>query len=195
MRKSPAAPFAGRAPLPPATAPALALALALGLGVPTASAYSAPPWGTAFSHRAEGLWITVPNAANFGLLSPGGSVSVSLGAVTVEDNRPGTRSWTAVVSATNFTAGSGATLRTIARGNAAYWSGPVTDSSGAGNRIPGQTEAAQRVALTGQVIAFRGSKTPVIPITVTTWRPTIVLTIPAGTATGTYTGAISHSVA
>ncbi|GAB3888394.1 hypothetical protein GCM10027612_28860 [Microbispora bryophytorum subsp. camponoti] len=62
------------------------------------------------------------------------------------------------MSATNFTTGSGAPAQTITTANIAYWSGPVTASSGVGTRNPGEPTAASRVALTSPIVAFSGRK-------------------------------------
>ncbi|WP_214416998.1 hypothetical protein [Sphaerisporangium fuscum] len=140
-----------------------------------------------------GLTITVPDTASLGTGTTGGTISASLGTVTVEDARNGSLSWTATVSATDFKTGLGSASQTIAKANIAYWSGPVTASSGAGSRTPGQQTAAQRVSLSTPQTAFRGSKAPGIQIT--SWRPTIVVTIPSSIALGVYTGSIIHSVA
>ena len=61
----------------------------LSLGAPAALAgqRAAPP--ATIAVRADTLTITVPNSVNFGADSQGGSISASLGAVTVVDSRGG----------------------------------------------------------------------------------------------------------
>jgi hypothetical protein len=142
---------------------------------------------------ANNLTITVPGTANLGSAGPGGTISASLGTVTVTDNRPGVAGWTATVSATNFTTGGGTPAQTIAGNSVAYWSGTATVSTGGGVRTPGQATAAQRVPLSGTVTAFSASKTT--GITLTSWAPTLVVTVPSSAVAGTYTGTITHAVA
>ncbi|GLK14135.1 hypothetical protein GCM10017600_75470 [Streptosporangium carneum] len=102
--------------------------------------------------------------------------------------------WTATVSATNFTTGTGTPAQTIAKSSVSYWSGPTTASSGGGSRTPGQPTAAQKAALTATVTAFSGRKLNGIANS-TSWQPTLVVTVPSSAATGVYTGVITHSVA
>ncbi|MBO4275543.1 hypothetical protein [Microbispora triticiradicis] len=143
--------------------------------------------------RVDPLTITVPGSASLGTGTRGGTISASMGTVTVADQRSGIPPWTATVSATNFTTGSGTPAQTITTANVTYWSGPVTASSGAGTRFPGQPTAADRVPLTSPVVAFSGRK-QVTPMS-TSWQPTLVIAIPSGAAGGVYTGTITHSVA
>jgi hypothetical protein len=139
------------------------------------------------------LEIIVPNSASLGKAGAGGMINASLGTVTVTDSRSGMPIWTASVSATNFTTGSGSPAQTITRSNISYWSGPATDSTGGGSRTPGQISAANRVSLGATVTAFSGRKRA-ISVQSTSWRPTLVITIPQSAALGTYSGVIVHSV-
>ncbi|GII84953.1 hypothetical protein Ssi03_29430 [Sphaerisporangium siamense] len=139
------------------------------------------------------LTITVPNSANLGNGYLGGTLSAEMGTVSVEDSRNGSAGWTATVSSTNFTTGAGSAAQTIPRANIAYWSGPVTASSGGGTRTPGQATADQRVSLSTTRTAFRGTKSPLVQIT--SWQPTLVITIPSSVVSGVYTGTITHQVA
>jgi hypothetical protein len=52
----------------------------------------------------------------------------------------------------------------------------------------------RKVSLSAAVTAIAGRK-GVLSAQFTSWRPTIVVTIPAAAAAGTYTGVITHSVA
>ncbi|GAA2295822.1 hypothetical protein GCM10010149_50160 [Nonomuraea roseoviolacea subsp. roseoviolacea] len=168
--------------------------LAHGPAVPGARAEVSMAVPATVAARAEHpLEIIVPTTASLGTGSRGGSISASLGTVTVNDTRSGNRSWTATVSATDFTTGSGSGLETITKANIAYWSGPVTSQTGTGTRTPGQATAAQRVALSIPAVAFRASKGPIV--TSTSWQPTIVVSVPQGAISGVYTGTITHSVA
>jgi hypothetical protein len=143
--------------------------------------------------RADTLTITVPGSVNLGSGPRSGTISASMGTVTVADSRGGIPPWTATVSATNFTTGSGTPTQTITTAHVFYWSGPVTASTGVGTRNPGQPTAADRVALTSPVTAFSGRK-QATPMS-TSWQPTVVITIPSNAAAGVYTGTITHSVA
>ncbi|NUW39349.1 hypothetical protein [Nonomuraea rhodomycinica] len=169
------------------------VALAHGPAVPGAHADVSTAVHATVAARAFPLEIIVPNTADLGTGSRGGTLSASLGTVTVNDTRSGNRTWTATVSATDFTTGSGSGLETITKANIAYWSGPVTSQTGTGTRTPGQATAAQRVALTVPVVAFRATKGPTN--TSTSWQPTIVVSVPQGAISGFYTGTITHSVA
>ncbi|WP_432870723.1 hypothetical protein [Microbispora rosea] len=155
--------------------------------------YGADAGRTLVPLQADPLTITVPGSVNLGSGARGGTLSASMGTVTVADSRGGLPPWTATVSATNFTTGSGTPTQTVTTANVAYWSGPVTASSGPGTRNPGQATAAGRVALTSPVVAFSGRK-QAVPMS-TSWQPTLVITVPSNTAAGVYTGTITHSVA
>lgn len=138
------------------------------------------------------LTITVPGTASIGSVVRGNTISASMGSVNVLDQRMGSTSWVASVSATNLTTGAGSPAETIAKSNIAYWSGVITASSGGGIRIAGQDTAAQKVPLSTTVTAFSGSKT--VGTTMTRFAPTLVVTIPALAVVGTYTAVITHSV-
>ncbi|WP_188197767.1 hypothetical protein [Nonomuraea sp. SYSU D8015] len=173
------------------------LALLFGVGAPAASAESGTAATTVPTWRLQplpALSMSAPTSASLGSGSAGGTISASLGTVTVADSRAGQMSWTATVTATDFTTGAGGPAQTITRNNVAYWSGPVTAfSGGARSRTPGQPTAADRVPLSSPVTAFSSRKFP--NATSTSWRPTLVVTIPAQATAGTYTGVITHSVA
>ncbi|MGI5162693.1 hypothetical protein [Microbispora sp. CA-102843] len=184
--------FTPRAPL---VLPCLA-GLLLALAAPAASAPvpdSPAPWTVTVPLRADPLEITVPGSVNLGSGPAGGSITASMGTVTVTDTRGGNPPWTATVTATNFTTGAGTPSQTIPNSDVAYWSGPVTASSGTGTHTPGQPTAAQRVPLSSTVTAFSGHKTGEDPYSVS-WAPTLVITIPSTAAPGLYTGVVTHSV-
>ncbi|RVX40710.1 hypothetical protein EDD27_3128 [Nonomuraea polychroma] len=139
------------------------------------------------------LEITVPDSVAAGSTGPGGTISATLGTVTVTDARPSDPSWSVTVSATDFTTGGGSAAETVTAGEVAYWSGPVTGSSGGGSHTPGQDTAQARVALSVPVTAFSGRKTS-LSTQITSWQPTLVITPPLSAVAGTYTGVIVHSV-
>ena len=145
---------------------------------------------------ASAVAITVPSSADLGSV-PSGTTSFSarLGTVTATDS--GTLlllpSFTASVTATNFTTGAGSAAETIPKASISYWSGPVTASTGSQTAVPGQLTALQAVTLSQSRTAFSSSGL-VLEIT-TSWNPTIVINIPAAAIAGTYTATITHSVA
>ncbi|MFF0248828.1 hypothetical protein [Streptosporangium sandarakinum] len=193
MSKARTGVFSARAPLVPPCLAGMLLVLA-------APAAAGPVPGSpavriaTVALRADTLTITVPGSVDLGSGPAGGSISASMGTVTVADNRGGTPSWTATVAATDFTTGSGTPAQTITKGNVAYWSGQVTTSSGTASRTAGQPTADQQVALSSPVTAFSSRKLVGIP-TSTSWAPTLVVTIPSAAAPGVYTGVVTHSVA
>ncbi|MFB9622101.1 hypothetical protein [Nonomuraea helvata] len=171
-----------------------AIALTLAVGAPCAQAADARHARHAtLAVRALTLSMTAPTTASLGSAGAKGTISATLGTVTVVDSRPGNPLWTATVSATDFTT-SGPPAGTIAKGNIAYWSGPITAQSGASNRTPGQPTAADRVSLSALITAFSARKLLAVT-TSTSWKPTLVVTIPVSAVSGTYTGTITHSVA
>lgn len=172
------------------------IGVSLGLGAPAAPVAAAGAGSAAtnstFALHINTLTITVPGSASLGNGSAGGTLSASLGTVSVEDSRFALTSWTATVTSTSFTTGGGGTGKTIATGNVAYWSGPSTFSSGGGSRFPGELTAADKVPLSSPVVAFRGTKSPLT--TINSWQPTLVITIPGSSVAGHYTGVITHTV-
>jgi hypothetical protein len=175
----------------PSLAVVLILTLGAGAAVPGAAVAARARHATVVLRQTP-LEITVPGSAALGSGERQGTISATLGTVTVSDTRPGNRTWTTSVSATAFTL-AGGSGQNIPNGNVEYWSGPVTAFSGTGTRQPGQTTAAQRVPLSAQRVAFRASKG--VAGTSTSWGPTLVITIPATAIAGTYTGTVIHSVA
>ncbi|MFD1547587.1 hypothetical protein [Nonomuraea guangzhouensis] len=172
------------------------IVVSLGLAAPAAPAAAAGAIGAAtnstFALHANTLTITVPASSNLGNGTHGNSLSAILGTITVEDGRNGSMTWTATVTSTNFTTGGGSAGETITKGNVSYWSGPTTFSSGGGSRFPGQLTPADKVPLSSPVTAFRGTKAPLA--TVTSWQPTLVVSVPIAAVLGRYTGVITHTV-
>jgi hypothetical protein len=164
------------------------IALTLGFASPAAPA---PELTTTMTElRAGTLSITVPSAKNLGNAVRGGTTSAHLGTVTVTDERQGRTDWITTVSATNFITTGGS----ITKGQMSYWSGPVTAQTGQGTRIPGQPTAANATPLSAAVTAF--TLHGVVPgNNITSWNPTLVLSVPAIAVVGNYTGTITHSVA
>lgn len=152
-----------------------------------------------FVVNAGALAITVPpSPVSLGSAATGtATLSAQLGTVSVTDQRGlVSGSWTASVSATtNFTTGAGTANETISKGQASYWSGQATFSSGAGppTLTPGQANAATRVALSSSRTAF--SVSGAVGNNAASWNPTLVISIPTAAVAGTYSGTIAHSVA
>jgi hypothetical protein len=111
------------------------------------------------------------------------TISGSLGAVTVTDQRGGTTTWTASVIATAFTPTAGPA---DPASNVSYAAGVITSSA---------TVVATAVAapdLTGVSPVVTGASTG---ISSATWNPTVSVIVPADFAPGTYVATITHSVA
>ncbi|MFI6448014.1 hypothetical protein [Kitasatospora sp. NPDC050543] len=139
------------------------------------------------------LSISLPSAAGLGSAAPGGTVSAALGSVTVSDGRGlATSTWTATVSATNFTTGGATSAETITTTNASYWSGPATSTNGTVTASPGQSDASAKQTLGSSRSAFASTGNG---NSSTSWSPTVVITVPAAGVAGTYTGTVTHSVA
>ncbi|WP_250563636.1 hypothetical protein [Sphaerisporangium fuscum] len=172
------------------TAPALAPPAKAG----TCPASTTCPSTVTFAVTApDSLTISVPNGpVNIGSNTPGNQITGQLGTVTVSDQRAAlTATWTATVSATGFTTGSGTAAETIPATGIAYWSGPATATTG--TFVPGQANAAAAVTLDQPRTAF--SKTTGSGDNSAAWNPTLIVTIPAQAVAGLYTGVVNHQVA
>ncbi|MEV0202683.1 hypothetical protein [Nonomuraea sp. NPDC050691] len=141
-----------------------------------------------------GLTITVPDGpVSVGTGSPGGSISGTIGSVTVTDARTAlTATWVAQVSATDFTTGGGTPSETVANSRISYWSGNAV-TTGTGTFVAGQPNAGSAVVLDQVRVAY--SKTTGSGNNSAAWTPTIVVDVPAQAVAGIYTGTVRHSVA
>ena len=141
------------------------------------------------------LSISAPGSVDLGSVPIGASQqSAHLGTVTVADTRGAVgASWTATVSSTDFTTGSGSLNETIARASISYWSGLATASTGVVTRIPGQLLAANAVTLATSRTAFSAILT--VGNNTTSWNPTVIVTVPSSAVAGVYTATLTHSVA
>ena len=172
-----------------AAAGAVAMLLA---AVPVSSASSSDT-NTTFTVTSGLLSISSPASKALGAGPPNGTITSQLGAVTVSDARGVLNgSWTATVSATDFTSGGGTPAETIPKPNVSYWSGTATASSGVGVFAPGQATALNAQALGITRTAFSASV--VVGNNSVTWNPTIVVSVPAAAVAGDYAGVITHSV-
>jgi len=116
-----------------------------------------------------------------------------MGTVTVNASGLVAPSFVASVSATNFTTGGGTANETIVKASISYWSGPATAQSGLSSATPGQATSAQAVTLAAQRTAFSGNG--LLLSVSASWRPTIIVNLPASAVAGAYSGTITHSVA
>lgn len=144
--------------------------------------------------------ITVPATVNLGS-GPTGAGTRSAQLDTVQVTATGILnvllpSFTATVSSTTFTTGAGTAAQTVPKASISYWSGPVTASTGSQTAVPGQLTSllAQDLSVPRTAFASSGSVLTVTTIT-TSWKPTLVVAIPAAAVAGTYTATITHSVA
>lgn len=176
------------------------LALTTGLAVAgiagPAQAATTGDTTTTFTLTGGALAITVPASKALGSVATGASTtaSVQLGTVSVADGRGALLgSWTTSVSSTDFTTGGATANETVAKGNADYWSGAATSTTGVGTFTPGQLLAANKVTLATSRTAFSASV--VVGNNTAAWNPTVNVNIPAASVAGDYTGTITHSIA
>jgi hypothetical protein len=143
---------------------------------------------TSFTAFSGSLDITAPDPVDLGFVQVGVPAAVSFGNVQVIDGRseaPGTGTWTASVSSTDFTNPSaGATL----------------PASAITYVVPFCSVVGTVTCTPTAPVTLSGSAQPVINATTSssgntaTWNPQFQFTVPAGSATGTYTGTVTHSV-
>jgi hypothetical protein len=140
------------------------------------------------------LSISVPSSAALPATAPGTTTTGQLGTVTVIDSRAlGSAAWTATVSATAFSTGSGTGPETIPPSRVTYWSGPATASAGSGTLTQGQAGPANAQNLSTIRVAF--SLTGGSGTNSASWNPTFSVEVPAAAVAGTYVATITHSVA
>lgn len=167
--------------------------LAVGAARPAAGATSGSTT-TTFTVTGGGLSITVPaGTVALGSAPPNGTIIGQLGPVQVIDARALlVATWTASVSATNFTTGNGTTNETVMNSSVSYWSGQATATSGTATFTAGQTTAANAQTLASSRTAYTESSG--VGDNSATWNPTLIVTLPPQAVTGTYTGTVTHSV-
>ena len=176
-------------------ASAIGLAALAGFASPAQAALTAGTTATFTLTSSGALSITAPESKDLGSVAHDASTTTAaqLGAVAVADTRASNLgSWTAKVSSTDFTTGSGDSLRTIAKANAFYWSGLAT-TTGTAVFTAGQALETAKLALSEQRTAY--SATAIVGNNTASWNPTMSVSIPAGSVVGTYTATITHSVA
>ena len=151
---------------------------------------------TTFTLTGGSISITVPSTTvNLGSASvAAGSLTGQLGTISVNDGR-GLLSggWTSSVTASKFTTGAGTAAETIVATNVEYWSGAATATSGLGSLIGAQLSAGLAVVVNAAQTAFTGGS--LIGNNAASWDPTLIVSIPAASVVGTYTGTVTHTVA
>lgn len=166
-----------------------ALVAALVAALLFAAALPASATEATFTVEAGGLAITVPVSADLGTTTVSGAISAPLGEVRVDDTRGVLLgAYTASVSSTAFTTGTGTADETIAVENAAYTAGVVTATGTVVCAGSLQFALATTAKVAMEATGATGENS-------CAWNPTIDVTLPAETLAGTYTGTITHSVA
>jgi hypothetical protein len=134
------------------------------------------------------LTLSAPGSAALGTGLPGSTITGSLGAVTVTDDRALlAATWTVSASSTDFTTGTGATLATIPAADAGY--------------DPNEITTTGAITATGTTIDLSATPTPVVVGTAgsgnntAAWNPTISVDLPPAAVGGDYTGTLTQSVA
>ncbi|MEU8183246.1 fibronectin type III domain-containing protein [Micromonospora sp. NPDC049044] len=137
-----------------------------------------------------GLSISVPALSALGTVTTATTgVAGQLGPVTVTDDRgPFSGNWVSVVSATNFTTGSGSGAETIPNSNITYASGPALATTGAGAFLP---QAGVVLDMPQRAAGWSGRAG--VPNSAT-WNPTVWLTLPPSVVVGDYVAVVTHSV-
>jgi hypothetical protein len=142
---------------------------------------------TTFTVTSGALTITAPDTADLGSGAPGTTITGSLGAVTVTDDRALlAASWTATASSTHFVTGGGTANEIIPASAAAYTVGSITTTG--------------TITATGTDITLSGSAQTIVAGTsgvgdnTASWDPTVAVAVPASAVAGVYTGTITHSV-
>lgn len=175
-----------------ALAPGVASAATNG---PAALAYSAgapsggdPDTTVTFTVTTGSLSMTAPASVDLGSGAPGTTISGSLGAVTVTDDRALlSATWTTTASSTAWTTGTATPAETIPVGDVGYNPGSITTTG--------------TITATGTPITLASTAAPVVTGTAgvgnntAAWNPTIAVALPASVVGGAYTGTLTQSVA
>lgn len=148
---------------------------------------SDPDTTVTFAVTTGALSLTAPVSADLGSGAPGTTISGSIGAITVTDDRAALNSsWTVTAAASDWTTGGGTGPETIPAADATYTPGSITTTG--------------TVTVAGSVITLSNTTQPVVAGTsvignnTATWDPTVAVAVPAAAVAGTYTATLSHSV-
>lgn len=133
------------------------------------------------------LTITAPTTASLGSGKPGGTITGTIGNVTVTDNRAQlAASWTTTASSTSWKTGGGTAAETIPATDATYRPGGITTTgiiTTSPFNITLSNGAQTVVAGTGGT----GDNSA-------TWNPTLAVSAPAAAVVGTYTATLTEAV-
>ena len=145
---------------------------------------------------APGLSISEPPARSLGSFTAGArTITANLGTVTVSTGSTLAHNagWTATVSATDFTTGTGTSPERVAASAVTYRSGTPTASSGfgAGACVPGQVTP---ISLSSSRTAFSCTGISLGPTTSVSWNPEITIVLATTNIVGTYSGTVTHTV-
>jgi hypothetical protein len=137
---------------------------------------------------AGALTITVPGTASLGSSAPGTTLTGNFGTVQVIDNRGFGANWTATVSSSAFTTGTGTGAQVIPPADVEYLIGALVQPTG-----PASFSFAPDLVLntSPQTVV---SASNVQGNTSVIWSPLLKIHIPAGAVGGTYTAVVTHSV-
>jgi hypothetical protein len=160
---------------------------------PAVLAYSSSPSASdpnttvTFTVSAGELSMTAPVSVDLGTNAPGTTITGSVGAVTVTDDRALlTAAWTAVASATAWTTGGATPAETVPVGDVGYNPGSITTTG--------------TITATGTPITLAVIPAPVVTGTAgvgdntASWNPTLSVALPAAAVGGAYTGTLTQSV-
>jgi hypothetical protein len=162
-----------------ATLGAVTIGIVLPVGASTPASFTLTAGTLSISAPTAGVSLGTQVAS-----TTSSTMSGSLGAVVVSDQRGGSTTWTASVISTAFTPTAGPADPAI---NVSYSAGPIVASG------PVVATASPTVTdLTGVVPVVTGVSTG---ISTATWSPTISILVPANFAPGVYTATITSSVA
>jgi hypothetical protein len=157
---------------------AMTIGLVLPAGASTPASFTLTSGTLSISAPTAGISLGTQVAS-----TSASTMSGSLGAVVVSDQRGGPTTWTTSVISTAFTPTSGPA---DPASNVSYSAGPVVESG------PVVATANPVTDLTGVVTVMTGVSTG---ISTATWSPTISILVPANFAPGVYTATITSSVA
>jgi len=163
------------------------VAVAAVVAILPAGAASADSANTTVTFALTGgsLNISAPATADLGsAATTATTVSGPLGTVTVNDSRGMLAAvWTATVSTTDFTTGSGSNTASISGANVTY-----TPGLAKGNALTVPTPGLLNLPLPVMTATAVGNNTA-------SWTPTLTVLLPgSGAVAGTYTGTVTHSV-
>jgi uncharacterized repeat protein (TIGR01451 family)/fimbrial isopeptide formation D2 family protein len=137
---------------------------------------------------AGALTMNVPGTSSLGSAAPGTTLAGSFGTVQVIDNRGFGANWTATVSSTAFTTGTGTGPEVIPPADVDYLIAGLTQTTG-----PASFGFVPSTVLNTNAQAVV-SATNVQGDTSATWTPVLDVHIPSNAVGGTYTAVVTHSV-